>query len=183
MPNLFKMANASLSLACHFLIPFLSLLCPYLKWPNKVECLHSNCDKGVCSQELVLPLSVTRMSEWSALYDSLGVHYWHLLRPDVVWQAVEVQQHHESSTSQQQHGRKNLDPWHIFPQLQEGRCPLDHHTQSDASDMEWWADTVYFKVNVLFTCELFLSYINWAYPDSKQPLKVNVNASKQTALN
>lgn len=83
-----------------------------------------------------------------------GVHHWYLLRPDLVRQATKVQQHHEGAASQQQHGGKDLDPWHFLPQLQKGWCSLDHHTQSHAADLEWWPHTLYSPVEDIKTMAL-----------------------------
>lgn len=79
-------------------------------------------------------------------YLSLGIHHRHLFCSDLVRQKVKIQQHDEGSASQQQHGWEDLDPRHFFPQLKEGRRPLDHHTQSHASNLERRPNTLHPQV-------------------------------------
>lgn len=77
-----------------------------------------------------------------------GVHHRHLLRSDLVRQALEIQQHHEGPASEQQHGGEDLDPRHFLSQFQEGRRSLDHHAQPYASDLERRTDTLHAQVDV-----------------------------------
>lgn len=96
---------------------------------------------------------------------SLGIHHRHLFCSDLVRQKIKIQQHNEGSTSQQQHGWKNMDPRYFLSQLKEGRCPLDHHTQSHAQDMEWRQNTLHAEVkrqwcwSFWFACFSFI--YNW----------------------
>lgn len=76
----------------------------------------------------------------------LGVHHRHLLCSDVVRQQTQIQQFIETPHAQQQHGWKNLDPWHLFPQLTQIWRPLDHDTQSPSAALEQWKSDVYSKV-------------------------------------
>ncbi|XP_077360385.1 gamma-aminobutyric acid receptor subunit gamma-2 isoform X2 [Festucalex cinctus] len=76
-----------------------------------------------------------------------GIHHRHLFCSDLVRPKAEIQQHDEGSASQQQHGGEDLDSRHLFPQLQEGRRPLDHNTQSHASDLERRADPLHAPVD------------------------------------
>lgn len=72
-----------------------------------------------------------------------GIHHRHIFCSDLVRQEAKVQQHDESSSSQQQHGWEDLDPRHFLSEFKESWCPLDHHTQSYAQDLEWRKNTLH----------------------------------------
>lgn len=86
-----------------------------------------------------------------------GIHHRHLLRPDVVRQPPEVQQHHEAAHAQQQHGGKNLDSRHLLQEFTEIRCPLDHDSQPAPEAVEQWKSHVHPEVGYSESLFVFFS--------------------------
>lgn len=61
-------------------------------------------------------------------------------------QPPQIQQHHEETDAQQQHGGHDLAARHHLQELQDRRLALDHSAQPAAQDLEWRQDPLHLKV-------------------------------------